>query len=110
MQDLHTPQVLAAVTMLCTGSLQLHGLHGLRKESAMHAAPAKQAPHGELQLHLKRHTGRVKIETEMFILSDDGDMETFTPPSEAITAQLLAARAVHSGEPSKAWCHWQDNC
>lgn len=97
-QDLHSPQVLAAVTSLCTASLHLLPLHGLRKDLAAHAHPSKQALHGELQLHLKRHTGRVKVETDLYTILQSNDMEIHEPPSETITAQLLAARAVSSGK------------
>ncbi len=52
------------------------------------------APHGLLQLHLKRHTGRVRVESELYSLSQGGGIETEAAPQEAITAQLLAAHNV----------------
>ena len=104
MQDLHNPQVLAAMTALCTASLQLLPLHGLRKDLAAHAHPSKQAFHGELQLHLKRHTGRVKVETDLYVILHSNDMEIHEPPSEAMTAQVLVARAVDSGISPPAGC------
>lgn len=97
MQDLHPAQVLSALATLCTVSLQLQPLQGLRKDLAAQNAPSKQAPHGELQLHLKRHTGRVKVETDFYTLLSNGELDMFAPPLEVITAQLLAAKAVQSG-------------
>lgn len=85
------------MTTLCTASLQLHPLHGLHKELAMHSAPAGKAPHGELQLHLKRHTGRVKVQADLYVLLEHHGLETWAPAAEAGTLQLLAAKAVQSG-------------
>ena len=52
------------------------------------------APHGLLQLHLKRHTGRVRVESDLYSLSQGGGIETDAAPQEVITAQLLAAHNV----------------
>ncbi|KAL0046127.1 hypothetical protein WJX82_003208 [Trebouxia sp. C0006] len=46
------------------------------------------------QLHLKRHTGRVRVESELYSLSQGGGIETDAAPQEVITAQLLAAHNV----------------
>ena len=97
MQDVHAAQVLAACASLCTACLQLQPLQGLRKQLAAQSAPSKQAPHGELQLHLKRHTGRVKVETDFYTLLSNGELDILAPPMEVITAQLLVAKAVQSG-------------
>ncbi|KAL0030546.1 hypothetical protein WJX79_003415 [Trebouxia sp. C0005] len=46
------------------------------------------------QLHLKRRTGRVRVESELYSLSQGGGIETDAAPQEVITAQLLAAHNV----------------
>ena len=96
LQDLHEPQVLAALTSLCTASLQLKPVEGLLKEVAALKRGKQGGPHGQLQLSLKRHTGRVRVEAELYSLHQDGSLQTFPVPQEAITAQLLAAHAVQN--------------
>lgn len=101
LQDLQQPQVVAALTSLCTASLQLQPIQGLQKEIAALSRGKQGGPHGQLQLRLKRHTGRVRVEAELYTLQQDGGLHTFAVPQEAITAQLLAAHAVHTaGQPS----------
>ena len=98
-QDLHEPQVVAALTRLCTASLQLQPIQGLLQEVAALGQGKQWPPHGQLQLRLKRHTGRVRVEAELYSLHRDGSLRTSAVPQEAITAQLLAARAVqHAGQ------------
>lgn len=95
MQDLHTPQVLAALALVCTASMLLQPIQGLQKDmAAMTKGKHTWAPHGLLQLHLKRHTGRVRVESELYSLSQGGGIETDAAPQEVITAQLLAAHNV----------------
>jgi len=95
LQDLHTPQVLAALTSICTASMLLQPIQGLQKDmAAMTKGKHTWAPHGLLQLHLKRHTGRVRVESELYSLSQGGGIETDAAPQEVITAQLLAAHNV----------------
>lgn len=96
LQDLHQPQVLAALTSLCTASLQLKPVEGLLKEVAAQKRGKQGGPHGQLQLSLKRHTGRVRVEAELYSLHQNGSLQTFAVPQEAITAQLLAAHAVQN--------------
>ena len=96
LQDLHAPQAVAALSSLCTASLQLQPIQGLMKEVAARSRGKQGGPHGQLQLHLKRHTGRVRVESELFTLQQDGGLHTFAVPQGAITAQLLAAHAVQS--------------
>ncbi|KAL0019744.1 hypothetical protein WJX77_011084 [Trebouxia sp. C0004] len=94
-KDLHTPQVLAALTSECTASMLLQPIQGLQKDmAAMTKGKHTWAPHGLLQLHLKRHTGRVRVESELYSLSQGGEIETDAAPQEVITAQLLAAHNV----------------
>ncbi|DBB15808.1 TPA: hypothetical protein ACH3X3_004005 [Trebouxia sp. C0006] len=94
-KDLHTPQVLAALTSMCTASMLLQPIQGLQKDmAAMTKGKHTWAPHGLLQLHLKRHTGRVRVESELYSLSQGGGIETDAAPQEVITAQLLAAHNV----------------
>ena len=95
LQDLHTPQVLAALTSVCTASMLLQPIQGLQKDmAAMTKGKHTRAPHGLLQLNLKRHTGRVRVESELYSLSQGGGIETDAAPQEVITAQLLAAHNV----------------
>lgn len=99
LQDLHEPQVLAALTRLCTASLQLQPIQGLLQEVAGLSQGKQGGPHGQLQLRLKRHTGRVRVEAELYSLHQDGSMRTSAVPQEAVTAQLLAAHAMqHAGQ------------
>ncbi|KAL3140511.1 hypothetical protein ABBQ32_005093 [Trebouxia sp. C0010 RCD-2024] len=100
-QDLHQPQVLAALTSLCTASLQLKPVEGLLKEVAAQKRGKQGGPHGQLQLSLKRHTGRVRVEAELYSLHQNGSLQTFAVPQEAITAQLLAAHAVQNAVSSQ---------
>lgn len=94
-KDLHPPQVLAALTSVCTASMLLQPIQGLQKDmAAMTKGKHTWAPHGLLQLHLKRHTGRVRVESELYSLSQGGGIETDAAPQEVITAQLLAAHNV----------------
>lgn len=98
LQDLHEPQAVAGLTSLCTASLQLQPAHGLLQEvAALQQGVQGQgqgAPHGQLQLRLKRQTGRVRVEGEVYSLHQDASLHTTALPQEAITAQLLAAHAV----------------
>ena len=99
LQDLHAPQVVAALTRPCTASLQLQPIQGLLQEVAALSQGKQGGPHGQLQLRLKRHTGRVRVEAELYSLHQDGSLHTSAVPQEAITAQLLAAHAVqHAGQ------------
>ena len=99
LQDLHEPQVVAALTRLCTASLQLQPIQGLLQEVEVLSQGKQGSPHGQLQLRLKRHTGRVRVEAELYSLHQDGSLHTSAVPQEAITAQLLAAHAVqHAGQ------------
>ena len=91
--------MVAALTRLCTASLQLHPIQGLLQEVAALSQGKQGGPHGQLQLRLKRHTGRVRVEAELYSLCQDGSLRTSAVPQEAITAQLLAAHAVqHAGQ------------
>ncbi len=73
----------------------LQPIQGLQKDmAAMTKGKHTWAPHGLLQLHLKRHTGRVRVESELYSLSQGGGIETDAAPQEVITAQLLAAHNV----------------
>ena len=99
LQDLHEPRVVSALTSLCTASLQLKPIQGLQREMAALSRGKQGPPHGQLQLHLKRHIGRVQVESELYTLQQGGGLQTFAVPQEAITAQLLAAQAVsNAGE------------
>ena len=96
MQDLHRPQVLVALTSLCTASILLQPIQGLQKEIAGLGRGKQGSPHGQLQLHLKRHTGRIRVEIELYTLLVNGVLDTFAPSQDVITAQLLAANVVHN--------------
>ncbi|DBA68866.1 TPA: hypothetical protein ACH3X2_013345 [Trebouxia sp. C0005] len=94
-KDLHAPQVLAALTSVSTASMLLQPIQGLQKDmAAMTKGKHTWSPHGLLQLHLKRRTGRVRVESELYSLSQGGGIETDAAPQEVITAQLLAAHNV----------------
>lgn len=98
LQDLHEPQAVAGLTSLCTASLQLQPVQGLLLEAAALQqgvqGQGQGAPHGQLQLRLKRHTGRVRVEGELYSLHRDASLHTTALPQEAITTQLLAAHAI----------------
>ena len=96
MQDLHRPQVLVALTSLCTASILLQPIQGLQKEIAGLGRGKQGSPHGQLQLYLKRHTGRIRVEIELYTLLVNGVLDTFAPSQDVITAQLLAANVVHN--------------
>lgn len=99
LQDLHEPQVVAALTSLCTASLQLQPVEGLLHQVVALSRGKQGGPHGQLQLRLKRHTGRVRVEAELYCLRQDGSLDICAMPQEAMTAQLLAAHAVqHAGQ------------
>ena len=99
MQDLHEAPVVSALTSLCTASLQLKPIQGLQREVAALSRGKQGGPHGQMQLHLKRHTGRVQMESELYTLLQNGRLQTFAMPEEAITAQHLAAQTVlNAGE------------
>ena len=95
-QDMHEPHVVAALTRLCTASLLVKPFEGLQREVTALSRGKLGGPHGQLQLHLKRQTGRVHVEAELYSLRLDGTLDTFPLPQEAITAQLLAAHAVQT--------------
>lgn len=71
----------------------LQPIQGLQKEMAARSRGKQGAPHGMLHLHLKRHTGRVRVHADLYALLQDGALDTFAPPQEVMTAQLLAAYA-----------------
>ena len=92
---MHTPQVIAALTSVCSATLLLQPIQGLQKEMAALSRGQQGPPHGQLHLHLKRQTGRVRVEAELYSLQAQGGLDCFAPPQEVITAQLLAAHAVN---------------
>ena len=98
LQDVHAPQAVAGLSSLCTACLQLQPAQGLLQEVAALQqglqGQGQGVPHGQLQLRLKRHTGRVRVEGEVYSLHQDASLHTTALVQEAITAQLLAAHAV----------------
>ncbi len=76
--------------------MTLQPIQGLQKEMSALSRGKEGPPHGQLHLQLKRHTGRVRVETEVYTLLQGGGLDTFAPPQEVITAQLLAAHAVNN--------------
>ncbi|GBF92699.1 hypothetical protein Rsub_05068 [Raphidocelis subcapitata] len=83
-RDLHSPQLLCALQAAASASLDLSPLPPLQRQLA--AAAGKPAPHGRARLAVKRRSGRVHAESQYYALEQDGGVNAYAPPPEALAA------------------------
>lgn len=89
--DLHPPSTLAALEQLASGSLQL--LEASELECSMCAAAHGAAPQGRLAVRLKRATGRVRAESQLFAVDGSGAVAFLEPPADLLNPAAVAGKA-----------------
>lgn len=97
--DLHPPAMPAVVEQLAAGSLSLLPVSDL--ERSVCAASTGQAPQGRAEARLRRRTGRVRAESQLYCIDDVGAATFLEPPPDvrnpAAAAEKAAAAAAAAG-------------
>jgi len=95
MQDLHSPQVMAALQSLSTATLQLQSVPGLQQQLISQATG--RSCHGQLTFSSKRaKLGRLRVDQQLFSLQPSGGVEVFAAPQGVVLdARLLVQTALN---------------
>eukprot|EP00879_Flechtneria_rotunda_P009501 GHRR01009945.1.p1 GENE.GHRR01009945.1~~GHRR01009945.1.p1 ORF type:complete len:258 (+),score=87.72 GHRR01009945.1:1676-2449(+) len=93
-QDLHPPQVLAALFSLSNTVLQLHSVHGLQFNFITQATG--KPCHGQLVVSSKRSKlGRLKVDQQLYTLQQHGGVEVHAAPDGLVVdARALVETAI----------------
>ncbi|KAI3428675.1 hypothetical protein D9Q98_007498 [Chlorella vulgaris] len=83
--DLHAPQLLAALEQLAAGTLQLSAASEL--EQTLCAAMHGSTPQGRLSARLKRRSGRVRVQTQLYCLDAADSVRISELPTDALNPQ-----------------------
>ncbi|KAL4428190.1 hypothetical protein ABPG75_002279 [Micractinium tetrahymenae] len=102
--DLHPPAVPAVVEQLAAGSLSLLPASDL--ERSVCAANHGRAPQGRVEARLRRRTGRVRAESQLYCIDGSGAVAFLEPPPDlrnpAAAAEKAAAAAAAAGNGALA--------
>jgi hypothetical protein len=90
--DLHSAQGIAALEQLAAGTLQLQPATELERSLCAAAHGAEHSPQGRLLLRIRRRTGRVRTETQLYSLDGTGGVDFFDPPPDALAMEAAAER------------------
>lgn len=89
--DLHPPAVPAVVEQLATGSLSLQLASDL--ERTVCAASSGRAPQGRAEVRLRRRTGRVRAESQLYCVDAGGAVAFVEPPPDVRNPAAAAEKA-----------------
>lgn len=94
-QDLHTPQVLAALQCLSTASLQLQSVPGLQQQ--LISQTTGHSCHGQLTFSSRRaKLGRLRVDQQLYRLLPSGGVTCFAAPQGvALDARTLVQSALN---------------
>lgn len=95
-QDVHPPQQLAAVEQLAAGTLRLAPCSELERTLVAAGQGPGSDPQGRLTSRLKRRTGRVRADTQLYCVDGSGGVSFFEPPA-ASAAGAQAAQPAGEG-------------
>lgn len=94
--DLHPPAALAALEQLAAGTLQLQGASDLERSLCRATGGPAGEPQGRLAVRLKRASGRVRAEAQLYCLDAAGGAVFLKPPADALNPQAAAAEKAGS--------------
>jgi hypothetical protein len=91
--DVHPPQHLAAVEQLAAGTLQLAPCSELEQSLVAAEQGPGSEPQGRLTARLKRRTGRVRADAQLYCVGSDGGVRFFDPPAASLVGPQAAQPA-----------------